>query len=135
MAAPGRSEVEVDTRLGSPGPWVMERSEGARLFAELGTEGVVRAQVSGAHWPFIRESREGTRLLLSAALDRVEGGRGSGVCVSHDAVLMPAIAHLTGERFMGAGAWLDPLDGFAVQRLGDRLHCLWRDECREVESW
>ena len=130
---PGLPGVEVDVRLGSPGPWVVDRTEGARLFAELGTEGVVRAQLSGNRWPFIRTAEEGTRLLLSAALERLDAGRGNGVCVSHDTVLMPAIARLTGERF--TGEWLAPLDGFAVQRLAGHLRCIWRGECREVGSW
>jgi broad specificity phosphatase PhoE len=125
--------VEVDTRLGSPGPWVLDRTEGARLFAELGTEGVVRAQVTGARWPFIREAREGTRLLLATARDRLDAGRGNGVCVSHDAVLMPAITILTGDRF--TGEWLAPLDGFALQRRDGLLRCIWRGEFQEVETW
>lgn len=130
---PEGPDVEVDTRLGSPGPWVVDRAEGARLFAELGTEGVVRAQLSGRRWPFIRTPEEGTRLLLSAARERLDAGRGSGVCVSHDAVLMPAIGELTQEHF--TGDWLAPLDGFAVQRFAGHLRCLWRGEAREVESW
>jgi len=129
----GAPRQEVDTRLGSPGPWVMDRAEGARLFAEMGTEGVVRAQLSGRQWPFIRHEEEGTRLLVSAALERLDAGRGSGVCVSHDAVLMPAISTLTRERF--EGEWLAPLDGFAVQRVGGGLRFIWRGEKREVEAW
>jgi hypothetical protein len=111
----------------------MDRLEGARLFAELGTEGVVRAQLSGQRWPFIRTAEEGTRVLLSTALERLAQGRGSGVCISHDAVLMPSIASLTGERFLGE--WLAPLDGFAVQRLDGHLRCIWRGQCHEVETW
>jgi broad specificity phosphatase PhoE len=130
---PDMSRMEMDSRLGSPGPWVLDRAEGARLFAELGTEGVVRAQLSGRRWPFVRAAAEGTRVLLSAALERLEAGRGSGVCVSHDSVLMPAIASLTGEPF--TGDWLMPLDGFALQRGGGGLRCIWRGEHREVASW
>ncbi len=121
---------EVDTRLGAPGPWVVDSDEGARLFAELGTEGVVRAQLSGGRWPFIRGPEDGSQVLLSAALERLEAGRGSGVCISHDTVLMPAISWLTGEPF--SGAWLAPLDGFAIQRGPGRLRCLWRGEAREL---
>jgi broad specificity phosphatase PhoE len=134
VAHAGALEQEVDTRLGSPGPWVTDRAEGARLFAELGTEGVVRAQLSGGRWPFIRLAEEGTRLLLAAALERLDAGRGSGVCVSHDAVLMPAIATLAGERF--EGEWLAPLDGFAIQRGREgSLVCIWNGRCQEVPSW
>lgn len=129
----GAATLASDERLGRPGPWVMDEAAGARLFAELGAEGVVRAQIAGAHWPVVRPAREGTRLLLAAAVDRLTAGLGHGVCVSHDAVLMPAIAALTGERF--EGAWLSPLDGFAIQYESGNLRCIWQGRSYEVPTW
>jgi hypothetical protein len=64
-------------------------------------------------------------VLLGAALERLADGA-SGLCVSHDAVLMPAIAHLTGDRF--EGRWLQALDGIAVQPRGGALRVWWRGE-------
>lgn len=122
-----------DTRLGAPGPWVLDEHQAARLFSELGTEGVVRAQIAGQRWPFLRSAAEGTHLLLRAARDRLEAGRGSGICISHDAVLIPAIAALTGERF--ENTWLVPLDGFAVQPGERGLVLLWRGQRRELPPW
>ncbi len=124
---------EVDHRLGDPGPWVIDGAAGARLFAELGTQGVVRAQMAGVRWPHIRGAAEGTRLLLSAAQERLGAGRGPGLCISHDAVLMPALAHLVGAGF--DGTWLAPLDGFAVQVNHGKLRCTWRGRQSEVPAW
>lgn len=122
--------IEDDSRLGSPGPWVLDREAGSELFSSLGTEGVVRAQIAGKRWEFIRSAPEGTALLLSLVRERMASG--TGICVSHDAVLMPAIAHLFEERF--EGGWLDPLDGFAVQATGGVVRALFRGKAREI-SW
>ncbi len=121
--------THADTRLGSHGPWVLDHEAGAVLFASLGMKGVVHAQMAGTRWPCIRSQEDGTRLLLSSALDRIEGS-GSGVSVSHDAVLMPAIAWLTGDTF--EGRWLSPLDGFALQKHPRGWRCLWRGAIFEV---
>lgn len=121
--------VEDDTRLGRHGPWILDPEGGAQLFAALGHVGVVRAQIAGARWPCLRSLPDGVRVLLSCAADRLDA-RGSGVCVSHDAVLMPAIASLTGERF--EASWLAPLDGFALQREGERWLCTWAGSRFEV---
>lgn len=129
----GAKATASDDRLGRPGPWVLDQEAGARLFAELGTEGVVRRQIAGTRWPFVRSLGEGTRLLLEAATERLSAGLEHGVCVSHDAVLMPAIAALTGERF--EGTWLTPLDGFAIQYENGNLRCIWQGSSYEVPTW
>lgn len=118
-----------DQRLGAHGPWVTDPDAGARLFSRLGLDGVVRAQIAGAACDGLRPLSEGSRLLLSCALDAWPA-TGSVLCVSHDAVLMPAIAHLTGHRF--DGAWLAPLDGFVVVRGLSGFDVLWRGERHAV---
>lgn len=52
------------------------------------------------------------------------------VYVSHDAIVMPVIAALTGERFVGT--WLEPLDGmaFALGRGGELVR-IWRGRLTE----
>lgn len=112
-----------DPRLGDPGAWVVDPREGARLYAALGTSGVVRRQIAGEAWACMRPLAEGSCLLLSCALDGLLRGD-SGLCVSHDAVVMPAIAHLTGDRF--ESRWLAPLDGFAVQLGARGVEVVWR---------
>lgn len=129
----GAPAIEPDTRLGGPGPWVMDPEAGAQLFEMLGATGVVRAQLAGARWPFIREPIAGTQLLLTSATERLAAGLGSGVCISHDAVLMPALAVLVGENF--CDRWLAPLDGFAVQLVRGALRCTYRGKQTEVPRW
>jgi hypothetical protein len=119
-------EPELDTRLGRHGPWILDSDVAGQEFAARGTEGVVRAQVAGAVLPGMRSPEQAVPLLLSVALDRMV--RGSGVAVSHDAVLMPAMTWLFGEE--AARDWLAPLDGFAVQLRPDGPVAVWRDRER-----
>ncbi|MCC6216361.1 MAG: histidine phosphatase family protein [Polyangiaceae bacterium] len=99
-----------DFRLGRHGPWIVDHERAGREFERRGTAGVVRAQVAGVALAGFRHPEEAVPLLLAAGLDRLS--RGSGVCVTHDAVLMPAMAWLFGAD--AAEPWLAPLDGFAV---------------------
>lgn len=121
-------EPEDDTRLGRHGPWIEAHEAAGREFAERGTEAVVRAQIAGVELAGIRRPEAAVPLLLSAGLDRI--GRGPGVCVTHDAVLMPAIAALTGERFHDT--WLQPLDGFALVLTGGAMYCQFRGRRTQV---
>lgn len=115
-------EPEDDTRLGRHGPWIGDHTVAGRAFAALGTEGVVRAQVAGEILPGIRSPEEAVPILLSAGLERAH--RGSGVCVTHDAVLMPAMAWLFGAD--AADEWLAPLGGFAVELRERGPVAIWR---------
>lgn len=119
-------EPAQDARLGRHGPWVIDAAAAGREFAARGTEGVVRAQVAGVSLEGMRSAADAVPLLLSAGLERV--GLGSGVCVSHDAVLMPAMAWLFGEE--ATRDWLAPLGGFAVELRDDGPVAVWRDRVR-----
>lgn len=121
-----RYEPEDDTRLGRHGPWVIDPEEAGREFVTRGTEGVVRAQVAGLPLNGLRRPEEAVPLLLSAGLDRAS--RGSGVCVSHDAVLMPAMAWLFGADTVTE--WLAPLEGFTVELRAGGPVAIWRDRER-----
>ena len=115
-------EPEDDTRLGRHGPWVIDADAAGREFASRGAEAVIRAQVAGLQLEGMRKPEEAVPLLLSAGLERA--ARGSGVCVSHDAVLMPAMAWLFGVD--AVGEWLAPLGGFAVELRADGPVAIWR---------
>ena len=120
------AEPEDDTRLGRHGPWIADHRVAGREFASRGTEGVVRAQVAGVRLPGIRSPEDAVAILLSAGLDRIH--RGSGACVTHDAVLMPAMAWLFGAD--AADEWLAPLGGFAVELRPEGPVAVWRDRVR-----
>jgi broad specificity phosphatase PhoE len=117
---------EVDYRLGQHGPWIRDHAAAGREFASRGTEGVVRAQVAGVSLAGIREPQEAVPILLSAGLDRVH--RGSGACVTHDAILMPAMAWLFGPD--AVDEWLAPLGGFAVRWSDSGPVACWRGRQR-----
>lgn len=119
-------EPEDDTRLGRHGPWIADHELAGREFAVRGTEGVVRAQVAGTDLPGIRQPERAVQILLSAGLDRCH--LGSGVCVTHDAVLMPAMAWLFGRD--AADDWLAPLGGFAVELRTGGPVAVWRGRSR-----
>lgn len=115
-------EPEDDTRLGRHGPWIHDHEAASREFAKRGTEGVVRAQTMGLTLEGIRSAQEAVPILLSAGLDRRT--RGSGVCVTHDAVLMPAMHWLFGEE--AVAQWLSPLGGFVLQLRAQGNVAVWR---------
>lgn len=114
--------AEADTRLGAPGPWPLDSDRVAEHFRARGTEGVVRAQIAGEVLAGMRPAADAVPLLLSAGIERLT--RGSGVCVSHDAVLMPAMAWLFGAD--AAEEWLPPLSGFAVVIRDSGPVAIWR---------
>ena len=123
--------VEASDLLGAPGPFVVDREDGGHVFASLGTEHVVRAQMAGHPWDFMRPLDGGAKLLLRHIRDRLGERTGIGVFISHDAIVMPAIAWATGDRF-GTG-WLAPLDGVVVSLAGERgLTVWWKGEPTEV---
>lgn len=132
LAGAGQAAPITDnTWLGAPGPFVVDRPAGAVLFASVGTEHVVRRQIAGEEWPPMRPTREGVRLLLEDVTRRLRERGGTALCVSHDAILMPVIASLTGERF--DGCWLEPLDGMALGLGADgQLFGIFREQIIEV---
>ncbi|MCK6572209.1 histidine phosphatase family protein [Myxococcota bacterium] len=105
-------EATTSNVLGDPGPFVFDPGLGGQVFARMGTEAVVRSHIDGETFGCMRPLVEGVRLLHERLI--VELGRNgtSGCAVSHDAIVMPLIAHFTGHRFRDD--WLEPLDGIVV---------------------
>ncbi|MEQ1871709.1 MAG: histidine phosphatase family protein [Vicinamibacterales bacterium] len=122
------AEPELDTRLGRPGPWIVSREEVFPEFEARGSMGVVRALVDGVKLPGMRSAEEAVPRLLAAGLERA--ARGSGVCVSHYSILMPAMAWLFGPA--AAAEQLPPLDGFALELRDSGLVACWRGQERAV---
>ncbi len=108
------ADIAHNRLLGDPGPFVVDPRGGSDLFASLGTPTVVRGQIAGETWPPLHPTAEGafaSSSVTSPGAFRERGG--TGICVvSHDAMVMPVIAALTGEQFVET--WLEPLDGLAL---------------------
>ena len=92
------------------GVWIGAAVVLALLFPQLET--VVRQQLFGKTWGCFRPLAEGTRLLLTYLHQRLLLHGTTGVAISHDAIVMPVISWVTGERFMDD--WLSPLDGVVL---------------------
>ena len=101
--------AEESALLGAPGPFVVDCLRGQEVFETHGTPGVVRAQIQGETWGCMRDLEVGAASVVRDLLARLDARPGMGLAVSHDAIVMPIIAWITGETF--ADRWLDPLDG------------------------
>ncbi len=112
--------------LGAPGPFVVDRKVGSKVFGEVGTPGVVYAQIRGETWNCMRDLDEGARLVWKLLQNSIHQHSGTGVAVSHDAIVMPFIAWATDYDF--ADDWLEPLDGVVVCE----GFVVWRGERYEV---
>ena len=117
---------ETSSRLGAPGPFVVDRQRGAQVFERHGTPAVVRGQIAGETWGCMRALESGVRELLDELFANLHTRGGTGVAISHDAIIMPVIAHITGERF--TDDWLEPLDGAVLTSTA----LIWRGYTHEV---
>lgn len=119
--------ADPSSLLGAPGPFVIDPARGGEVFRAHGTDAVVRAQLRGETWGCMRALAGGARLVLDELLLRNAAHEGTGLAVSHDAIVMPIIAWVTGETF--EGDWLAPLDG-AVLTPG---YLFWKGRRYEVQ--
>lgn len=133
LGAAQSADIARNTLLGDPGPFVVDARGGGALFATLGTERVVRGQIAGETWPPLRATAAGARLLVGDLVRRLRQRGGMGIAISHDTIVMPVIAALTGETF--ERAWLAPLDGIAFARdADDRIYAIWRGARVEIDT-
>ncbi len=95
--------------LGAPGPFVVDRVVGGQVFSRHGAAAVVRAQLRGETWGCMRPLADGSAMLLAELRRELAAREGTGLAVSHDAIVMPFVSWITGEDFRDS--WLDPLDG------------------------
>ena len=103
---------EPSSLLGDPGPFVINPEVGGAVWSEHGNPAVVRAQLAGETWGCLRPLAEGV-LLIDDLLDRhLTSGAGTGIAISHDAIVMPYVHHHTQHDF--SMDWLAPLDGVVV---------------------
>ncbi|TQD25895.1 phosphoglycerate mutase family protein [Methanolobus vulcani] len=114
----------ISKLLGEPGPFVFDGDQAINAFFDYGPEAVVREMIKGQSFPGIRSSGEGSVILLKGLIKFLEEGTGDGICISHDSILMPFIAHYCGEQFNGK--WIKPLDGVVLVKQ-ENAYALWWD--------
>jgi broad specificity phosphatase PhoE len=101
-----------DNLLGDPGPFVVDCKKGQELFADFGTEHIVKKLSLGANYAGIRSAQEGAKIIKDHVKELLIKQSGLGLMISHDAIIIPIIAAWTGEDFQNK--WLDPLDGALI---------------------
>ncbi|MHA1851690.1 MAG: hypothetical protein ACTSW8_10635, partial [Candidatus Thorarchaeota archaeon] len=116
--------------LGEPGPFVFDGEVALKSFIDLGTERLVRDMIKGKTFSGIRSSLEGSKLLLKGVSEMLDQNHGNGICISHDAILMPFIATYCLEDFHND--WLKPLDGVIIGKSGNGLKIWWNGIGHEV---
>jgi broad specificity phosphatase PhoE len=116
--------------LGEPGPFVFDGEVALKSFIDLGTEKLVRDMIKGRTFPGIRSSSEGSEHLLKGISEMFIQNPGNGICISHDAILMPFIATYCQEVFHND--WLRPLDGVIIEKSGNGLNIWWNGIGHEV---
>jgi broad specificity phosphatase PhoE len=126
---PQAQGILPDRRLGHPGPFVFDSKLVGQIFATDGTHSVVRRLLAGEAIAGMRSARDATELVLGLAVPLLQSG-GTHLLVTHDAILMPIVQQLCGERFVDR--WLDPLDGAVLLWRGGRLQCVWQGQLQEV---
>ena len=112
--------------LGAPGCFMLDETRGGEIFAQHGVEPVVRAHLEGETWGCMSSAKDGARLLFERLREHLFLEKGTGIAISHDVIVMPTIAWLTGARFVDS--WLAPLDG-AVLTLDSFV---WRGEAFDL---
>lgn len=126
-AALANFTAEDSSLLGAPGPFVVDRARGSEVFHTHGTDAVVRAHLRGETWSCMRTPADGARLVLAELRRHLAQSTGTGLAVSHDAIVMPIVAWITGHTF--ADDWLAPLDGLVLTRDG----AFWRGRHHQVK--
>lgn len=116
--------------LGEPGPFVFDGKVALKSFIDFGTEKLVREMINGKTFPGIRSSIEGSEFLLNGLIEMFEKNSGNGICISHDAILMPFIASYCDEDFVND--WLRPLDGVIVEKSDFSMCIWWKGSMHEV---
>lgn len=116
--------------LGAPGSFVFDGDQAAQAFIDHGAEVVIRDLIKGSIFPGIRSSREGSEYLLKGLIDILEENTGDGICISHDAILMPFISHYCNEHFQEQ--WLPPLGGIVLTEFDNKYTICWNGNMHEV---
>lgn len=77
---------------------------------------------------------EGVRNVLKTVLAQPSNGRSVGLAITHDAVIVPVLTYLTGDKYDQMGRWVDPLDGFALVKTIGSWKVISHGEIRDVTS-
>lgn len=119
-------EVDLDWRLGAPGPFVVDEEVSGALFLEIGILEIVRRQLTCSEPPAgMRPTREGIDLLLGLIANGLQSHGRLNIYVTHDSILAALVAYLYALP-VDEISWPAYLDVLLLWRRGERLHYIWR---------
>lgn len=107
LAAGAEAEVPIviDSMLGGPGAFVADEGRAWESWQRLGHEGMMTWLCAGAGaLPGLRQPEEAARALAAHLLRGVAAAGGLAVSVTHDSVLAPLVARLSGWP-LGPAGW------------------------------
>lgn len=97
LSSESTAEVIPSKVLGDPGAYVYDETLAWNNWLEKGSESVLSALMdSKQHSPGLHSVEHGTAELLEYFKPLLTGENGYHICVSHDVMLLPFIAHLLG---------------------------------------
>jgi broad specificity phosphatase PhoE len=108
--------LETDTVLGDPGCYVLDRQLCAKRIDAIGIKPLLHEYISNGTSPGLRSLETGSKLLLGSITKQLDNAKGMTIMISHDAIIIPFIAHFLGYNFNDS-EWLEYLQGPLV--LGD----------------
>jgi broad specificity phosphatase PhoE len=127
--------VVRDRLLGDPGAFVADAAAAWQNWQRFGHAGVIERLVAGVEGlPGMRSPGGAARLLMEHLAARLPGGPTGHrvhIFVTHDAVLAPFVAHMSGAA-LAAPEWPDFLEWAAIRRGADGLRLAYRGRSQRV---
>jgi len=124
-------EIITSTNLGDPGVFITDDKVAVKHFNTYGCEKVVQFQIEGKELEGIRNLKGGSKLLLNEFLMDLKSNKGSGLYVSHDAIIVPFLNYLTGDANI-VRKWINYLEGAYFWLKEYSLFLLWDGKRYEI---
>lgn len=132
-----RQKVSISTRLGDPGPYVVDGRIAWKNWEHMGSAELNRRlMTTREELPGMVEPLTGARRLVDFMLMTADRNSGIYAYVTHDNIIAITIAQLLGivAEYNGAG-WPDYLQVSAWWRSGSKLICEWGCRLFELPLW
>ncbi len=126
-------KIITSTKLGDPGVFITDDKVAVKHFKNYSCEEVVQFQIKGMELDGIRDLKNGSELLLNEIYMDLNSNKGSGLYVSHDAIIVPFIYYLTGDADI-VKKWINFLDGAYIWFDESRLFLLWDGKRYEITN-
>ncbi len=121
-------KIQEDHLLGDPGCYVIDKVKGGQTFREWGNKKTVMTFIKEGTLPGFRSLDKGSTLLLENIINKFPDGKNKcNIFISHDAIVLPFIAHFTGYSF-NKNKWLTFLDGAVIDKHEDSFRIHYKDK-------